>query len=183
MPSLDESRLWMAASSGDRSAFASLFDLHAPALYRFALRLLGPGPDAEDAVQTVLLSVLEHNHYDPDRGPLRTYLFGAIRNQARKLRRVPMEEPAEEMASTEPVPEQRIAIEQATQAVSGAIARLPWAQREVRLLAHYEELPLKEIAEVLELELAAVKSRLHRARDFLRAQLQAYAPNQEGARR
>ena len=42
--------------------------------------------------------------------------------------------------------------------------QLPEAQREVLILAHYEQMPLAEIARVMELELGAVKSRLQRAR-------------------
>ena len=161
-------------------ALDELFDTYAAALYRFAARLMGPGADAEDAVQNVLLSVLARNGFDPARGSLRAYLFGAVRNQARKLRRVTNEELAEAMPSPQATPDRSYALEETRQAVAGALARLSWAQREVLLLSHYEELSLKEIATALDLELAAVKSRLHRAREALRVQLQAYAPHQEG---
>ena len=64
--------------------------------------------------------------------------------------------------------------------VALAIGQLPEGQREVLLLAHYEQMPLAEIAEVMQLELGAVKSRLQRARAGLRETLAAYAPNLEG---
>ena len=64
-------------------------------------------------------------------------------------------------------------------AVAGAIAELPETQREVLLLAHYEQLPLAEIAEITQIEVAAVKSRLQRARATLRETLAAYAPRTE----
>ena len=57
-----------------------------------------------------------------------------------------------------------------------AIAELPDTQREVLLLAHYEQLSLAEIAEITQLEITAVKSRLQRARAALREILAAYAP-------
>jgi len=49
----------------------------------------------------------------------------------------------------------------------------------VLLLAHYEQLSLAEIAEITQLEITAVKSRLQRARATLRETLAAYAPRTE----
>jgi RNA polymerase sigma-70 factor (ECF subfamily) len=56
---------------------------------------------------------------------------------------------------------------------------LPETQREVLILAHYEQMPLAEIAAILDIDLGAVKSRLQRARASLRETLAAYAPNLE----
>ena len=63
--------------------------------------------------------------------------------------------------------------------MSRAVSELPEGQREVLLLAHYERLPLAEIAAILEIEVGAVKSRLQRARASLKETLAAYAPNRE----
>jgi RNA polymerase sigma-70 factor (ECF subfamily) len=176
MPPNDDASLWQATQDGDRAAFAVLFDRYAPALYRFAARLLNDGRDAEDAVQEVLLSVLQRNGFDPSRGELLPYLFGAVRNQARKRAHEPDEELTEYAASSGPAPDHELATAQTSQAVIEAIDELPWGQREVILLFHHEELSLKQIGEALNLDLAAVKSRLHRAREALRARLHSYAP-------
>jgi RNA polymerase sigma factor (sigma-70 family) len=63
-------------------------------------------------------------------------------------------------------------------AVAQAIRTLPETQREALILAYYEQLPLAEIALILEIEVGAVKSRLERARARLRETLAAYAPTQ-----
>ncbi len=63
--------------------------------------------------------------------------------------------------------------------MSDAVMRLPATQREVLLLAHYEQLPLAEIAEALGIDPGAVKSRLQRARATLRVSLGALAPEME----
>jgi RNA polymerase sigma-70 factor (ECF subfamily) len=55
--------------------------------------------------------------------------------------------------------------------VAQAVGALPPLQREVLILAEYEEMPLEEIARSVGAELAAVKSRLHRARENLRRML------------
>ena len=63
--------------------------------------------------------------------------------------------------------------------VAGAMMQLPESQREVLILAHYEQMPLNEIATLLELETTAVKSRLQRGRARLKELLAAYAPRLE----
>ena len=60
--------------------------------------------------------------------------------------------------------------------VARAVMQLPDTQREVLILAHYEQMPLAEIARVMALDLGAVKSRLQRARAQLKETLAAYAP-------
>jgi RNA polymerase sigma-70 factor (ECF subfamily) len=55
--------------------------------------------------------------------------------------------------------------------VAAAIARLPVLQREAIVLFTFEELPLEEIAKITGVDPGAVKSRLHRARQALRAAL------------
>jgi RNA polymerase sigma-70 factor (ECF subfamily) len=163
-----------------RNAAAVLrdFDEHHGPLYRFAWRLTGSAADAEDIVQECFLALLRPDcAFDPSRTALRTYLFGAVRNQALKRWRRPEAPPA---GGEPPTPERECYAAEVRDAVARAIGQLPEGQREVLLLAHYEQMPLAEIAEVMQLELGAVKSRLQRARAGLRETLAAYAPNLEG---
>jgi RNA polymerase sigma-70 factor (ECF subfamily) len=70
------------------AAFLQSFDEHHAALFRFAYRLTGSVADAENIVQECFLGLMRPTcSYDPARGPLRTYLFGAVRNQSLKRRR------------------------------------------------------------------------------------------------
>jgi RNA polymerase sigma-70 factor (ECF subfamily) len=55
--------------------------------------------------------------------------------------------------------------------VGRALAQLPDTQREVLILAHFEKIPLGDIAALLEVEVGAVKSRLQRARTTLKDSL------------
>ncbi|MDP9170216.1 MAG: sigma-70 family RNA polymerase sigma factor, partial [Acidobacteriota bacterium] len=78
--------------------------------------------------------------------------------------------------STNPASPESEAVRSEMQAVvSSAVMQLPDLQREVLILAHYEQLPLAEIASVLGLEVGAVKSRLQRARASLKETLAVYA--------
>ena len=64
-----------------------------PPLFRFAYRMTGSVADAEDIVQECFLELLRPDcSYDANRTPLRTYLFGVVRNQA--LKRVAKRQPS-----------------------------------------------------------------------------------------
>jgi RNA polymerase sigma-70 factor (ECF subfamily) len=172
-------RLLRDARRGDEAAFLRLFDAHHLPLFRFAWRLTGSAADAEDIVQDCLLALLRPGcSFDPARTPIRTYLFGAVRNQSLKRMRARNQTTAPQTPDN-PTPEAEALRDEIAAAVANAIAELPNTQREVVLLAHYEQLALAEIAEITQLEVTAVKSRLQRARAALREALAAFAPRQE----
>lgn len=166
-----------AARRGNRDAFASLYDEHHAPLFRFAWRLTNSIADAEDIVQECFLALLRPDcPYDAARTPLRTYLFGAVRNQVLKRLR------GREDAAADPVPpadfrspEAEALSAETAGIVARAIRALPDVQGEALMLAHYEQLSLAEIAAILEIEVTAVKSRLQRARASLREALAEHA--------
>jgi RNA polymerase sigma-70 factor (ECF subfamily) len=172
-------RLLTDARRGKEAAFLRLFDEHQLPLFRYAWRLSGSPADAEDIVQECFLALLKPEcSFDPARTALRTYLFGAVRNQAlKRLRRREGGDPPER--ADRRTPESEALRGEVAGAVADAIAQLPESQREVLLLAHYEQMSLAEIAEILEVEMTAVKSRLQRARAALKEMLAAYAPAAE----
>src|SRR5262249_5464898 len=140
-----------------------LFDEHHAPLFRFAYRLTGSIADAEDIVQACFLELLRPKCcYDPVRAPLRTWLFGIVRNQSLKRLR---QKAAPHIPGIEdaPSPEHEILRVELEEIVRRAVLMLPEMQREVLILAHYEQMPLAEIAGILDIEVGAVKSRLQRA--------------------
>jgi len=155
-----------------------------PPLYRFAYRMTGSAADAEDIVQECFLELLRPGcSYDAKRTPLRTYLFGVVRNQSLKRlakRETSVEDGSE--ASDGRSPESLLLRNEVESAVAHAVTQLPEGQREALILAHYEQMPLAEIARVMEIEVTAVKSRLQRARAHLKETLAAYAPGTERKR-
>ena len=173
-----EQNLLQKARNGDESALMRIFEEHHLPLFRFAWRLTGRTADAEDMVQECFLALLRpESAFDGRRSSLRTYLFGAVRNQAwKRLRR--REDTGEELTAVADSrsPEAETLRAELEHAVARAIRRLPESQQEVLILAQYEQLPLAEIAELLEIEVGAVKSRLQRARATLKDALADYAP-------
>jgi RNA polymerase sigma-70 factor (ECF subfamily) len=167
------------ARRGQEAAFLRLFDDHHIPLFRFAWRLTGSTADAEDIVQECFLALLRPGStFDPARTAIRTYLFGAVRNQSLNRLRRREQEVAPDMPDHR-TPETEALRGEVADTVAAAIVALPETQREVLLLAHYEQLSLAEIAEITQLEVTAVKSRLQRARATLRETLAAYAPRTE----
>jgi RNA polymerase sigma-70 factor (ECF subfamily) len=140
-------------------------------LYRFARRMTGSAAVAEDIVHDAFLVLWRTpSVYDPARGTMRSFLLGVTRNLSlQRLRRDRPHEDLDESASlTGPID---LAGLERAEAVARAVASLPALQREALILAEYENLSLEEIGRAAGAELAAVKSRLHRARENLRRML------------
>lgn len=171
-----------------------VFREYAPRIFHIARRMLGNDADAEDVTQDVLLQVVRK--LDTFRGDsqLSTWLHRVTVNAAlahRQKRATRQnreggetdEDALEAAASGGPVKRWNVApddalLEAEQQAlIEGAIDRLPDPFRDVYVLADVEGLPNADIAEMLGMSVAAVKSRLHRARMRMRDVL---APHFEG---
>jgi RNA polymerase sigma-70 factor, ECF subfamily len=159
--------------------FKAAFEEHKDAVYRFAWRMMNSPAAAEDIAQEVFVALLRlPSRFDPSRGALRPFLFGITRNLVLKRWRDEnqWEELADEHFVTQPVSIERNEI---AHIVAEAVRGLPLLQREVLILAEYEELSLEEIARAVESEVGTVKSRLHRARENLRRMLAPLKPQHE----
>ena len=151
--------------------FQAAFEQHKDAVYRFAWRMSGSPAAADDITQDVFLGLLRHpRRFDPARGTLRAFLLGIARNLALKRWRA---EHRFEPLDDEAVVAQTIDLERGEvgDIVGRAVRALPPLQREVVILAEYEDLTLAEIARAVDADVGLVKSRLHRARESLRRTL------------
>jgi RNA polymerase sigma-70 factor (ECF subfamily) len=167
-----DSQLLRDARRGTEPAFLELYRRYRTPAFRFAFRLTGSSASAEDVTQECFLALLAAASFDAERGDLRTYLFGIVRNLALGRLRIAdreCEEPAD-LASRQDTVAELISAERA-ELVGRAIGELPPLQREALVLFEYEDLSLEEIATVTGVEVGAVKARLHRARQALRRRL------------
>ncbi len=171
------------AAQGEEDAFVVLYERHRDVLFRFACRMLGSIDAAEDVVHDCFLSLLRHPQaFDPARASLRTYLCAAARNQALKRTLQGGREAWSDLPDAGgPARALQVLIEdEDARRIRDAVLALPPLQREVVVLVEYEELSLAEVARIVDIEIGAVKSRLHRARVSLRAALMPEA--EEGSR-
>jgi RNA polymerase sigma-70 factor (ECF subfamily) len=169
----DDARLLTGARRGEESAFLALYQRHRTPLFRFAWRFTGSAHTAEDVTQECFLALFAGAAFDPKQGSLRTYLFGIARHLA--MRRVRIEEresaePAADAAAPYDTLGDLIGQERSA-AVERAVAALPPLQKEALILFEYEDFSLEEIAQVVGVDVGAVKARLHRARETLRRRL------------
>lgn len=175
--------------TGDEDAFSELYRRWQGPMFRFALRMSGSRPVAEDVTQEVFMALMaEGARYDPSRGAVSSYLYGIARHQVlRRLERergfVPLPEhedtaPASsasfwgEVADpmTEAVRRERVDL------VWQAVLALPPHYREAVVFCDLQELSYAEVAEVLGCPVGTVRSRLHRGRELLGAKLQSVDP-------
>jgi len=150
--------------------FRDAFHGHKDVVHRFAYRMTGSASAAEDVVQDCFLILWRKPAaYDPSQGEIRAFLLGIARNLI--LKRWRDERPHEQLEDSFVGPPLNILDGGRAEAVEKAILMLPPLQREAVVLAEYEEMSLEEIARATAADLAAVKSRLHRARQNLRRML------------
>jgi RNA polymerase sigma-70 factor (ECF subfamily) len=151
-----------------------------PRLRRFARTLTGGVQDADDLVHVAIERALSRSDQLRTDAPVSSWLFGILRNawidearaRNRRKRVFAPEELGESVA--DPSGHQHADVI----SVQGALARLPDEQREVVGLVLVEGLSYKEAAEIMNVPVGTVTSRLARGRDALQAMLGA----SEGAR-
>ena len=151
--------------------FQAVFEEHKDAVYRFAWRMSGSPAAAEDITQDAFVSLLRHpDRFDAARGTQRAFLLGIARNLALKHWRA---EHRFESLDDEAIVAAGVDLDRGEvgDIVGRAVRALRPLQREVVILAEYEELTLAEIAHAVDADVGTVKSRLHRARENLRRML------------
>jgi RNA polymerase sigma-70 factor (ECF subfamily) len=161
--------------------FEGLVLPHLPACYNLARWLLRSEPDAEDCVQEAMVRALRAFSQFRGGDP-RAWLFTIVRNSCythlRRRRPAGTLSPVEgsqelEVRDPAPDPEATLVQKSEQERVRRALGELPIEFREVLVLKEFEDLSYKEIAEVADIPLGTVMSRLSRARQRLQDRLQA----------
>ncbi len=146
-------------------------------LFRVALRLCRDKAKAEDLVQETYLQAWRSFHRFEPGTNLRAWLYKIMFNvhysnqRKDRLHLVPAEETIAETLAYDPPTPQRLTEEE----VLAALERLPRDFQIPIVLSDVEELSYREIADVMEIPIGTVMSRLHRGRKILRTELVNYA--------
>ena len=182
----DEASLVRRAKQGDASAYSELVSKYERKVFRLAKNITQNDEDAEDVLQDAFLKAYEHLDDFQEQSKFYTWLVRIAVNEAlmrlrkRKTdRTVPLDEPVDtgeetvvrEIAVWEDDPEQRYGKTELRGILDESILSLKPAFRTVFQLRDIEELSTEETAESLGISIAAVKSRLLRARLALRERL------------
>jgi len=178
-----ESDLLTAARKGDRAALSTLLERHQQKVFGFGVKMCGDSEDAKDVAQDTLLTMARSVKDFRGDASLSTWLYTVARSFCIKKRRRAKGVPAfhepldkvthENVGEPAATPEQALLGREARATVAAALDALEPEAREVVVLRDIEELTASEVAEVTGTSVAAVKSRLHRARAALRERLLA----------
>ena len=178
-----------ALIAGDRAEFARLVDEYSSPIYRLGLRMLGNPQDAEDVLQNTFINALTHIQKFEGRSSLSTWLYRIASNEALMLIRkkkpevnLDDAEGGDEDEDLKPnqfvdwsgLPEDELLSGEGKSFLDEAITALPESMRIVFLLRDVEGLSIKETAEALNLTETNIKTRLLRARVYLREKLSEY---------
>ena len=163
--------------TGDHSAWEIIVQRRHARIYNLAYRFTGRFDEAEDLTQEVFLKVYRTLHsYRAESGALETWIVRVARNhfidhyRKHKTERTQTStlEPHHEASVSSTVrvenPAQALDRKETSDRVHRLLALLPEDQREAVILRDLEELSYEEIAELLELPLGTVKSRINRGR-------------------
>ena len=177
--------------AGTAAAFEALYLRHQGPLFRFAVLRSGSAETAADVVQEVFMGLLTGSlKFDPLRGLLQNFLFGVARNLVMKH-----EQPRQRLAALPDLPDDdddadaaleaaaahagplaRMLANEQAEAVRRALALLPPHYRDVVILYEMHDLSYLEIAEICQVDLGTVRSRLSRGRAALAKRLGAHRP-------
>lgn len=186
---IEDAELVRLAQGGDAEAFAKLVARHENSIFRLARNITQNAEDAEDVLQDTFLKAYEHLGEFRGDSKFYTWLVRIAVNQAlMKLRRrksdrlVSLDETFDtgeetlvrEIAVWAEDPEELYSQEELRRILASAIESLPPIFRTVFALRDIEELSTEETAQILNLSVPAVKSRLLRARLRLREHLTRY---------
>ena len=181
MATRTDAQLMEAARSGEDKALEELLARHEKQVYRFGLRMCGSEEDAKEVLQETLLAAFRGIHSFRGDAELSTWLYQVARTHCIRLRRQrvgapkefqPLDSPAAiGVAAEEATPDMVSHARQIGEVLQAAILALPEPQREVLILRDVEGLSAEEAAQVVGIEVGALKSRLHRARLQLREHL------------
>lgn len=168
--------------AGDPAAFEALFTRYAERVHRFGFRLCGDRADAEDVLQDTFLAAFRGLGRFEGRAQLSTWLYRIAASACFKRRRRRKGEPRRSLsleallprrdfADRSGQPERMLERKQLNAAVKRAVGALPPPYRAALVLRDMEGLSAEDTATALGLTVAAVKSRLHRARLAVRKAL------------
>ena len=191
-----EARLVQNAKHGKAKAFEKICQALRPRLLKIALRITRNREDAEDAVQDALMRAYLHIEEFQGNSAFSTWLTRILMNSALMLNRrnrnsrqvftEDLSQPGEpglqfQIPDRSPNPEQTFVQRERTKILRGAIRKLRPRVRAVVEVAHFHDLPIKEMAKALDISVAATKGRLFHARAKLRKSLRSLATGEPSA--
>ncbi len=170
------------SQAGQADAFGELVKSHAGRAVSAAFLMLGCHHDALDASQEAFVRAWRHIRKFTGKSSFYTWYYAILRNHCldrlRKRRKNPSIQLSDQHleADNRSDPFLLANRDEQAQQISKAILQLPMNHREIIIMSHFQEMSYKQIAELLDIPMGTVMSRLHNARKALRAKLTGNKP-------
>lgn len=188
-----DEELVQKAQQDDERAFGKLVERYETKVYSLAIKMLRNPEDAEDVLQDTFLRAYRGIKSFQGNSTFSTWIYRITANSAlmrlrkKQLPTVSIDDADERetpinIADWSPGPVEQLLTQETQKAMDEAIEALPPEFKQVFILRDVEELSNAEVAEILDLSVAAVKSRLHRARLKVRNRLAAYFSEAKSSR-
>lgn len=173
--------------AGEANAFDQLVRRTQNRLYSSILRIVGSRDEALDVLQETYLKIFRNIHRFERGSSFHTWAYRIAVNQSishRRKRRLPSlrfsggskENESREIDPQDPRSDQtsleKLLNDERNEQVEQALMSLPSAHRAVLVMCDYDDLRYEEIAEILDIPIGTVRSRIHRAREELRKRLE-----------
>jgi RNA polymerase sigma factor (sigma-70 family) len=165
--------LMLAVRSGDLDKLGALFNRYSRTLFEFFIRMDRDRAKAEDLVQEVFVRVLKYRKTYRDEGSFRTWIFHIARNariDSFRSNRTNLNAPVElsGLAAPGQLQGDRVERQEQHEMLSKALQLLSDKNRELLVLARYQDMKYADIAQLLGCEVGSVKVQVHRAMKELR---------------
>jgi RNA polymerase sigma factor (sigma-70 family) len=173
---ITDNSLMLKVKAGDLDKMGILFERYNRALYGYLFHSTGQRVESEDLVQTVFYRMLKYRQSFNEIGEFRAWMYQLARNalidSAKKNSRTFYQA---DIAKTSELYEKEENFEgnlletESVELIQKALNKLPDEQRELLILSKFQELPYREIAEILGTSEGNIKVKIHRAVNDLRS--------------
>ena len=184
----DDTRMIASAKSGDKAAFGKLIRKYEKTVYSFAFKICRDKEKAEEAMQETFINAYRGLKSFSGNSKFSTWLYRIVTNNCLMMHRKKSREPVVSLEDLElfresgglqaphwgETPHDAVLNKELKEVLDGAIQKLPLEYRIVFVMRDVEGLSTEEVGKALKLSVPAIKSRLHRARLFLRNELNPY---------
>ena len=172
-----ERSLVVRAKTGDREAFSLLITYNIQRVYRAAFAIMKNRDDAEDIAQETFVRAYQSISRFDEARPLFPWLYRIARILSlNRIQRVGKRETAipdfDYLSDSSAGPEDSVIATEERDRVRDAVRRLPEQHRRIIELSHFQECSYREIADILDVPMGTVMSRLYNARRKLRELLE-----------
>ena len=179
MGSIDENILIQRVLDGDVQSFEEIVRNYNMMVYTLAYRVLKNREEAEELAQDVFLKVYQSLNNFNMKSKLSTWIYritynasiNKYKSRKRKIDTIGIDDSVEFSISSSPDAHHDISLKEKRKIINDSILKLPETERIIVTLYYYEELSIKEIAEIVGISVNNVKIKLHRSRQKLFVEL------------